>query len=147
MALMGIDRQAMALKEARQGIGGDNLTNVRPTHIIAPVVTRRPAIDQMLGDMAIISQIALERMRNKVLDDKFLDKEEKREFKDICETVLRQTRVEMEVEDHVAKKTAGLSASQIDDQIVHALKSAGVAESVTLLVREALGTLPPKHKS
>ena len=93
----------------------------------------------MLHDMAIISQSCLERIRNKVMDGQFLDRDELREFKDICETVLRQTRVEMEVEQHVSQRTSAMSGEQIEVAIKDALLKEGIDTEVTRLVLQALG--------
>jgi hypothetical protein len=93
----------------------------------------------MLHDMAIISQSCLERIRNKVMDGQFLDRDELREFKDICETVLRQTRVEMEVESHVSQRTSAMTGEQIETAIKEALSGAGIDTEVTLTVLKALG--------
>jgi len=89
--------------------------------------------------MAIISQSCLERIRNKVMDGQFLDRDELREFKDICETVLRQTRVEMEVEQHVSQRTSAMSGDQIEDAIVEALNKEGIDTEITRIVLQALG--------
>lgn len=93
----------------------------------------------MLHDMAIISQSCLERIRNKVMDGQFLDRDELKEFKDICETVLRQTRVEMEVEQHVSQRTSAMSGDQIEDAIVEALNKEGIDTEITRIVLQALG--------
>jgi hypothetical protein len=93
----------------------------------------------MLNDMAIISQACLERIRNKVLDGQFLDREELREFKGICETVLRQTKVEIEVEQHVSQRTSAMSGEQIQMAIVEALREGGIDTEVVLIVLKALG--------
>ena len=93
----------------------------------------------MLHDMAIISQSCLERIRNKVMDGQFLDRDELREFKDICETVLRQTRVEMEVEQHVSQRTSAMSGDQIEAAIVEALNKEGIDTEITRIVLQALG--------
>jgi len=93
----------------------------------------------MLHDMAIISRTCLERIRNKVMDGQFLDRDEMREFKELCETVLRQTRVEIEVEQHVSHRTATMSGEQIRATITEALAKKGMAQEVVDIVLEALG--------
>jgi intracellular sulfur oxidation DsrE/DsrF family protein len=93
----------------------------------------------MLHDMALISQSCLERIRNKVLDGQFLDRDELREFKDICETVLRQTRVEIEVEQHASQRTSAMSGEQIQVAIMEALQEAGIDTGVCQTVLKALG--------
>lgn len=112
-----------------------------PPHrqLVGPALTRQPRIDAMLHDMALISQSCLERIRNKVLDGQFLDREELREFKDICETVLRQTRVEIEVEQHAHQRTSAMTGEQIQIAITEALSEAGTDTAVTRLVLKALG--------
>jgi len=81
----------------------------------------------------------LERIRNKVMDGQFLDRDEMREFKELCETVLRQTRVEIEVEQHVSHRTATMSGEQIRATITEALAKKGMAQEVVDIVLEALG--------
>ena len=121
-------------------IGREDVVSSPQHHeIVGPSLTRQPHIDAMLHDMAIISQSCLERIRNKVMDGQFLDRDELREFKDICETVLRQTRVEMEVEQHVSQRTSAMSGEQIEVAIKDALLKEGIDTEVTRLVLQALG--------
>ncbi len=117
----------------------DVISSPQHHEIVGPSLTRQPHIDAMLHDMAIISQSCLERIRNKVMDGQFLDRDELREFKDICETVLRQTRVEMEVEQHVSQRTSAMSGEQIEVAIKEALNREGIGTEVTLVVLKALG--------
>ena len=121
-------------------IGREDVISSPEHHqVVGPSLTRQPHIDAMLHDMAIISQSCLERIRNKVMDGQFLDRDELREFKDICETVLRQTRVEMEVEQHVSQRTSAMSGEQIEVAIKDALLKEGIDTEVTRLVLQALG--------
>ena len=125
-------------------IGREDVISAPEHHqVVGPSLTRQPHIDAMLHDMAIISQSCLERIRNKVMDGQFLDRDELREFKDICETVLRQTRVEMEVEQHVSQRTSAMSGEQIEVAIKEALSMEGIDTEVTLLVLRALGIQTP----
>jgi len=121
-------------------IGQDDVLS-SPQHqtVVGPALTRQPHLDSMLHDMAIISRTCLERIRNKVMDGQFLDRDEMREFKELCETVLRQTRVEIEVEQHVSHRTATMSGEQIRATITEALAKKGMAQEVVDIVLEALG--------
>lgn len=114
---------------------------MNPTYqtVVGPALTRQPAIDSMLNDMALISQRCLQKLRNKVMDGLFLDRDELREFKELCETVLRQTRVEMEVETHTERNTSGMSPEQVQATIQQALTEANVEPHVTGIVLKALG--------
>ncbi|GAG06004.1 unnamed protein product, partial [marine sediment metagenome] len=80
-------------------IKADDIPKGRPpTQIIAPTVTRQPKLDSMLGNISIVADIELNRLRVKVQSGDFLDKEDRKAFKEYCESAFRQARVEMEVE-------------------------------------------------
>ena len=111
--------------------------------IISPIITNRPEIDSMLGDMAFCSKRFLELMRNKLMDGDMPDRNELRDFKDTCETVLRQAKVEMELEKHADQRQASMTADEIRDTIQHALSKAGQPQKVTDLVLDALGVSRP----
>jgi len=110
--------------------------------IISPSITRRPEIDSTLGDMAWLSKVFLEQMRNKVFDGHIPDRDELRNFKDICETVLRQAKTEIELEKHANQKVASLSVEEIRQTITKALLREGIEQKVIEAVIEALGMSP-----
>ena len=110
-----------------------------PTQIIAPTVTRQPALDVMLHDISTIAKMELERLRKQVMSGQFLDRDDRKAFKEYCESVLRTTRVEMEVETHVAARTSALTGDQIRDTVLRALAAKKVPQEVQYIVLEALG--------
>ena len=110
-----------------------------PTQIIAPTVTRQPALDVMLSDISTIAKMELERLRKQVMSGQFLDRDDRKAFKEYCESVLRTTRVEMEVETHVAARTSALTGDQIRDTVLRALAAKKVPQEVQYTVLEALG--------
>jgi len=110
-----------------------------PTQIIAPTVTRQPALDVMLHDISTIAKMELERLRKQVMSGQFLDRDDRKAFKEYCESVLRTTRVEMEVETHVAARTSALTGDQIRDTVLRALAAKKVPQEVQYTVLEALG--------
>jgi len=93
----------------------------------------------MLGDMAWLSKVFLEQMRNKVFDGHIPERRELRDFKDICETVLRQAKTEMELEKHQQLKKSGMSPEEVKERITTALSREGIEDRVVALVVEALG--------
>jgi len=110
--------------------------------IVAPTVTRRPVLDSMLADISIIASMTLQRMRQKVQGGEWLDQDEMREFRNLCESVIRQTRVEMEVENHVQARTSALSNDQIREKLIRALTQEGIDVRVQGIVLKALGMQP-----
>jgi hypothetical protein len=106
---------------------------------MSPSVTRRPNIDAMLGDISVIAQHLLGNMRRKIAAGAILDESELRQFRETAETILRQTRVEIEVEKHIASRTSSMSAEQIRDSIVEALEKKNVEPDVIDIVLDALG--------
>ena len=69
--------------------------------IVAPTVTRRPKLDAMLGHMTVIAEYLLEGWAQKAMNFGEFTKQELDQYTNICQTVIRQTRTEMEVEKHV----------------------------------------------
>lgn len=134
---------AERLRRMRRDKSDITLESVKPrpasTTIVSPAVTRRPGLDSQLADISVISSCLLEQMRNKVLGGETLDKDELRSFKDMAETTIRQARVEIEVEKHVTNRTAAMSADQIRETIISALRDQGLGEDVAETVLEALG--------
>jgi hypothetical protein len=106
---------------------------------MSPVVTNRPEIDSMLGDMAFCSKQFLEKMRNVWARGDIPSRQELRDFKDICETVLRQAKTEMELEKHATARDDRMKPEEIRASIQSALSRAGIAQPVTDLVLETLG--------
>jgi hypothetical protein len=89
--------------------------------VISPTVTRRPALDCMLGDIAIIAQSNLEAMRVRSQGGDQLNEDEIGDFRHYCELVFKQARLEMAVEKHIEERTATMDADDIGK---------GVAEDV-----------------
>ena len=137
-----------ATKVARDRLSSDALVPLRKaTAVISPTVTRRPALDAMLGDMAIIAKANLEAMRDRALTGHQLDEDEIQDFRHLCELVLKQSRLEMAVEKHVEQRTATMDTTEIREGIIVALKavlvrfhlSQAVVEGITETVLMELG--------
>ncbi len=141
---MQVDVKRRARRE-QLALGQVELNGARTHHgatIMSPVITRRPDIDSMLGDMAFCSKILLEKMRNKLMDGAMPDRMELRDFKDTCETVLKQARTEIELEKHAAQRATAMSSEQIQHTIQTALARADVNQEVAEVVLDALGLSP-----
>ena len=93
----------------------------RRATVISPTVTRRPALDQMLGDIAIIAQSNLEAMRVRSQGGYQLDEDEVGDFRHYCELVFKQARLEMAVEKHVEERTGAMDSSDIATGVTAAL--------------------------
>jgi len=117
------------------------------SQIVSPVVTRRPEIDSMMGTMAFIAEWALENWRTKIVNKEGLDRKELRDFRETCETVLRQAKTEMEIEKHVAARTSAMSAEEISRAIQLELTQHNIDEDVVQLVLTALGLSQTTSKS
>ena len=139
---MDFSRLKQAQREAGTVVGAEGFKDRPRTQIVAPTVTRQPLLDVMLADISIIAQMALEKMRLKVQGGEWLDSDEMREFRALCETVIRQTRVEMEVENHVQQRTSALSNDQIREKLIRALEQEGVDVRVQGIVLKTLGIKP-----
>jgi len=89
--------------------------------VISPTVTRRPALDAMLGDIAIIAKANLEAMRERCHHGHQLDEDEIKDFRYYSEIVLKQARLEMAVEKHVEERTASMDkrvmAEEVEDEL------------------------------
>jgi hypothetical protein len=120
---------------------GDVQRPLPSTRIVTPSVTRQPVLDSSLGRMTHIAQYVLQKLDDKVADGRMLDTDELRQFKSICELVLQQTRVEMEVERHVAQRHSSMTQDQIRSAIEGALSARRVEPQIVHTVLEALGLL------
>lgn len=107
--------------------------------VVSPTVTRRPALDAMLGDMQVVAQHNLEQMRNKALNGVYLGREELKQFIEISQMVLRQTRTEMEVERHVEARVKGQTDKELAIAIAQKLQTKGIDNEVIIDVLEELG--------
>jgi len=114
--------------------------------VVSPTVTRRPRLDAMLGMSSMIAEHELERMRDKAMNGSYLGTDDQRAFKEICELLLKQTRLEMEVEKHVEQRMATMEdkdltkllENELHDRL-HDHVSEDVAHSVVYGVLNALG--------
>ena len=136
---MNIARMKQIQREV-DSIKADDIPKGRPpTQIIAPTVTRQPRLDSMLGNISIIADLELTELRKKVQGGDFLDKEDRKAFKEYCETVIRQTRVEMEVETHVLARSGSMTKERLIEIVTKALVAKGVEQDVQDTVLSALG--------
>jgi len=114
--------------------------------VVSPTVTRRPQLDAMLGMTSMIAMHELEAMRDKILDTgSRLDREERKTFQQICEAVIKQTRLEMEVERHVEQRMSGMDdkelASLIAQELTDLLRGRVAPDSVQPIVEGLLDAL------
>jgi hypothetical protein len=115
--------------------------------VISPTVTRRPVLDAMLGDVAVIAHKTLQDMRARIESGHQLDEDEIGDFKNIVELVLKQARLEMAVEKHVEERTATLENAEISSGVSAALVTvlvkfklkAEIVDSITKAVLVELG--------
>jgi hypothetical protein len=136
---MDIARMRKIQREA-DSIQADDIPKTRaPTQIIAPTVTRQPKLDSMLANISIIVDMELTELRKKVQGGDFLNKDDRKSFKEYCETVFRETRVEMEVESHVLARSGSMTKEKLIDIVSKALEAKGVDQGVQDIVLSALG--------
>lgn len=107
--------------------------------VISPTITRQPRLDAMLGDMTLIAQHNLEQMRDGAMNGKYLGREGLKQFIEIGQMVLRQTRTEMEVEKHVEARVKGQTDKELALAIVQKLQGRNVDGETILIVLEELG--------
>lgn len=115
--------------------------------VVSPTVTRRPVLDAMLGDVAVIAHETLQTMRTRIQSGHQLDEDEIKDFKNIVELVLKQARLEMAVEKHVEERTATLENAEISSGVSAALLTvlvkfklkAEIVDSITSAVLVELG--------
>jgi hypothetical protein len=93
----------------------------------------------MLGNISIIADMELHRLRKQVQSGDFLNKDDRKAFKEYCETVFRETRVEMEVEAHVLARSGSMTKERLIEIVTKALVAKGVAQDVQNTVLSALG--------
>jgi hypothetical protein len=96
----------------------------------------------MLGDMAFSCQRFLEMMRKKLMDGQIPDRQERKDFRETCETVLRQAKTEIELEKHADSRQGRMKPEQLYEIIQTALSQARVDQTVIDTVHEALGLSP-----
>jgi hypothetical protein len=126
----------------RLALGGDAMTGPASTYgaqIMSPIITNRPAIDSMLGDIAFSCGRFLEMMRKNLMDGKIPDRQERRDFRETCETVLRQAKTEIELEKHADTRQGRMKPEELHEIIQTALSLARVDQTVIDTVHEALG--------
>lgn len=119
----------------------------RKRHIVvSPTVTRRPKLDSMLGMTSMIAEHELERMRDRAMNGSYLGSDDQKAFKEICLLLLKQTRLEMEVERHVEQRMAAMEDAEIAMTIETELRdqlqthvTEEVANSVIYGVLNAIG--------
>lgn len=118
------------------------------SQIVSPAITARPELDSMMADMSFIAKRLLEAIRNKMLDNPAFipDREELRSYKEICETVTRQAKTEMELEKHASQRTSAMTTEEIQTTIQSALQRSGVEPQVIEIVLTALGMSIPKNE-
>ncbi len=90
--------------------------------IISPTVTRRPALDCMLGNIANIAQSNLEAMDERCRGGDQLNEDEIKDFRHYCEIVFKQARLEMAVEQHVEERAAGQDPDEGADDVTQAMQ-------------------------
>lgn len=139
------DREARIAKDR---LSPSALEPLRKTvQIVSPTVTRRPALDAMLGDIAVIGKSTLETIRDRVLNGHQLDEDEIGDFTKVSEGVFKQARLEMAVEKHVEERTGSMDiedlASDIRGELPRVLTrfnlKPDIIESVTEAILVALG--------
>jgi hypothetical protein len=121
--------------------------NDYPTQVISPALTRRPDIDSMLGDIAYSCKRLLETMRIKLESGDVPERSELRDFKETCETVLRQAKTEIELEKHADSRQGGLRPEELREIIQSALSLEGIDQGVIDTVHGALGLSPTNSES
>ena len=105
------DREARIAKDR---LSPAALAPLRKTvQIISPTVTRRPQLDAMLGDIAVIGKSTLEVMRDRVLNGHQLDEDELGDFQKVSDGVFKQARLEMAVEKHVEERTGSMDIEDL----------------------------------
>ena len=128
------------IQSETDSIKADDIPKGRPpTQIIAPTVTRQPKLDSMLGNISLIADLELERLRRQVQSGDYLNKDERKAFKEYCETVIRQTRVEMEVESHVLARSGSMTKERLIEIVTKALAAKGIDQDTQNVVLSALG--------
>ena len=125
----------------------ENTGNYASGQIVAPAVTHRPDLDSMLADIAWLSKVFLEQLRNKVYNNEIPDRSERKEFKDVCETVMRMAKLELDIEKHQASQVGAMKPHEIRAAITQALQQKGLGQEVVDTVLAALGISPTPSES
>jgi hypothetical protein len=117
-----MSRSEREARIAKDRLSPSALEPLRKTvQIISPTVTRRPALDSMLGDIATIGKSSLEGMRDSVLGGHKLDNEELGKFTQLSEGVFKQARLEMAVEKHIEERTGSMDSDDIASGVMQAI--------------------------
>ena len=109
--------------------------------VISPTVTRRPALDAMLGTTSMVAQHELELLLSKIHEGKTLDRDDRKAFKELTEMLLKQTRLEMEVEKHVEQRMGSSDDKDLAELIrreVHDCLSSHTSTDVASSLAERL---------
>ena len=133
----------MDADKVKREAGALDLFRDRPNNkrhvVIAPTVTRKPVYDAMLSDAQIVAQYILEGLRNKSLNRLELSRQDLRDYKEIAETVVKQVRLEMEVERHVEQRAKTQDRHEVAVKIAKRLREKLVTDEIILIVLEELG--------
>jgi len=141
---------AQRLRRLHRETQTDLVVSDKRQHIvISPTVTRRPALDAMLGTTSMIAQHELELLLAKIHEGKALDRDDRKAFKELTEALMKQTRLEMEVEKHVEQRMGSMEDSDLKRLIenelhdrLHDHVTLEVAQQVTVGLINALGLDP-----
>ena len=127
-------------KAARDAKSLDVVPQLRyAPQVIAPTVTRRPAIDSMFGDIAIVGSAILHQMRVAVQSgDASFDKESIDKFRQISEIAIKQARVEMAVEKHVEERASGMDVKEVAQDLSRELNQVLMRQPINDTVRQNL---------
>lgn len=142
------------MKLDRINIDPEKVGHRDATIVVTPAISRRPEMDALLGDMAFVAKAALQEMRTAVIAHRCehcgrgaTNAQELRKNKWIFETVLKQARVEMDLEKHVEAQTAGMDeedlATDIENAIYNAWRPNITKEEVVELML-SVADLPPR---
>lgn len=135
----------------RLNLGERDIGAKQASVVVSPAISRRPEIDALLGDMAFIARHALQEMRNATTGAAKcnhcgrggLKPKEMRENRWIFESVLKQARVEMDLEKHVQDQTAAMGERELASTIRQAIHEnwtpQSTKEEVADIVLVALG--------
>lgn len=125
-------------KAARDAKSLDVVPQLRyAPQVIAPTVTRRPAIDSMFGDIAIVGSAILHQMRVAVQSgDASFDKESIDKFRQISEIAIKQARVEMAVEKHVEERASGMDNKEVAQDLSRELNQVLMRQPINDTVRQ-----------
>lgn len=106
--------------------------------IVAPTVTRRPQLDVMLGKMTVVAEFILDDLNQKALDRIPLGRDEIKAFNEVAQTIIRQTRTEMDVEKHVEERAKRQNDADLARSLARKLLDRGFGEDVVEAVLDEL---------